>query len=608
MIKKFYESINSLKITCDMNLTKAFISLTDFVYSNKKNDFFKELGHLSRTLEIKPGWTEVHIALGRREEIKLLEFPEQLDFVKNIKIVLNQYQNFSSVIMITIEAELNESSLNLLQNNSNYEKNKNLLETYEKQIWEFWKENTSNTILIENELTTLHPISVIHFYLSSVNYDKFVNDVQLAIDDKVLAPVTTVLTNYGANTVGLTSVSNITNQSLSISTQHRAVYGDGGFDFSGIMVFDIKNETWPHDITQQYYTMVSFQHYCYWIKVRKQQIISWKDDIEKLSKIIKEYVHDYSNYNPSEGFSLFTQKSSFQTEYASLMDELRYLQRIVGNRLDHIHDNYYGEHVLKADAWELNDIDLGLLKNLSTEIIDESQHLQTEFDVIKGQYQILGEELSELTNFVNTQQNLKLANNNEKVQKNISRQGLFMLGFTAAVLIMTYSLFELSSNQFEIENFEPRFSTNMAHIVLIDPFALKQFEYAIPIHLSTMTSHNYQITIFPENNSIKVDASGPCYLEGVPKISLPEPSIFFLKSGGDEIDLEPRFRFDYQDTLPYFSPEKMEHTVFHAIGSMKFNVTAHDLQEPEKVQTFLVGADLTMRIPSDFDYQHHCEK
>jgi len=591
-----------------MNLKKGFIALTDFVYSNKKEAFFKELSNLNRVLELKPDWTDSHIALGRRGEIKLNEFPEQLDFVKNIKIILNQYQNFSSVIMITIESELNESSLSEIQDNSNYEKNRSLIENYEKQIWKFWKENVSNTVLIKNELTTLHPISIIHFYISSNKYNEFVNNVQLAINNKVLAPVTTLLTNYGANTVGLTSISNITDKSLSITTQHRAVYGGGGFDFSGIIVFDIKNETWPHDIIQQYYTMVSFQHYRYWIEVRKQQIISWKDDIEKLSKIIKEYVYDYSNYNPSEGFSLFTQKSSFQTEYASLVDEIRYLQRIVGNQLEHIHDNYYGEHVLKADVWELNDIDLGLLKNLSTEIIDESQHLQTEFDVIKGQYQILGEELSELTNFVNTQQNLKLAKNNEKVQKKISNQGWIMLVFTVAVALMTYSLYDLSSNQFEIENFEPRFSTNMAHIVLIDPFALKQFEYQIPIHLSTMTSHNYQITIFPENDSIKLDANGSCYLEDVPMISLPEPVTFFLKSGGDEIDLEPRFRFNYQDTLPYFSPERMERTVFHSIGSMKFNVTAQDLQEPGKIDTFLVPASLTMKIPSDYDVQIHCKK
>jgi len=63
-----------------IHVTKAFISLTDFVYSSKKEEFFKELSSMNRNLETTPDWINSPIALGRTGEITLSEFPDTLDF------------------------------------------------------------------------------------------------------------------------------------------------------------------------------------------------------------------------------------------------------------------------------------------------------------------------------------------------------------------------------------------------------------------------------------------------------------------------------------------------------------------------------------------------
>lgn len=584
-----------------MKLNKITISLTDYVYSDKLESFFKELGVMEQVSSFTPDWKKSPIALGRRSEIEISKF-NKLDFVSSGKIILNQYQNFSTVVAITIEIKLTQDILELLEENSDYKKNLSLFESYEKQLWEFWKTKISTTVLLKRA-SYLNPVSLIHLNFSTDNYSQFSLDVENAFNCQRTEPVTSLLSKFGGHPEGLISVLGMTDKTLSIACQNRAIFADDGFDFSGMMFFDVRADSWKDIVYPSYYKTLSFQQYRFWLKIRDEQVIIWKDKIEKLSKTIKKLEKSFSNLNETDNLSLFHEKSSFQIEYTSLMDEYRYLERIVGNQLTQEEDSWWGDHPITNEFLDLNNVKHGILKGIATEIIDSVEHLKGEFEIIKEQYTILGEELSDLMSFVNAQQNLKMAEKNEKIQTKISWQGWVMVAFTVIVAFMTWNMYEITSDQFEIENFDPEFSWNRANIVLLDDHALKQFEYHTPIHLSTMTSHNYKITIFPENDSIKINSNTECYFENTPTITMPEPVSFFIKSGGDEVDKEHSFRFNYNDRLPYFSPERMERTVFHSVGSMNFNVTAQDLQEPEKIRTFLVPTGLIMNMPSDFDRQ-----
>ena len=400
-----------------MKLNKVIISLTDFVYTDKLDSFFNELGGMKYDF-ISPDWKKLPVAIGRQSEIILPEF-NKLDFVSKGKVILNQFQNFTTAVAITIEIELMPEVLKTFEKNSNSQKNNKLLKSYEKDIWEFWKLKITTTTLLNRE-SYLGPVSLIHLYLSTDEYKQFSLDVENAYNCQQTEPVKLLVSRFGANDEGLISILGHTDQTLSIVCQHSAILSSNGFDFSGIMFFDIRSESWEEHASPHYYKIAYFQQYRFWLTIRDKQIILWKDKIEHMSKMIKEFEKNFSDVNKNKEFPLFHEKSSFLIEYSSLIDEYRYLQRIVGTQLTHSEDSWHGEHYIVSEFLDLNGHHYGILKGISQEIIESAEKLKDEFEVIKEQYKILGEELSELMNFVNAKQNLNLAKNNEKVQKTIS--------------------------------------------------------------------------------------------------------------------------------------------------------------------------------------------
>ena len=103
-------------------------------------------------------------------------------------------------------------------------------------------------------------------------------------------------------------------------------------------------------------------------------------------------------------------------------------------------------------VWNENDIELGLMKNISNNIVEQFRHLHDEFDIIKEQYNILGEELSQLTNFVNTQSQLKSIKEDQKTQSAIKKQGNYTLLSSIAVICLTgvllfFAIQEYNSNE-----------------------------------------------------------------------------------------------------------------------------------------------------------------
>jgi len=104
--------------------------------------------------------------------------------------------------------------------------------------------------------------------------------------------------------------------------------------------------------------------------------------------------------------------------------------------------------VLNTETLELNNVKSGLLKNISEGIIEQSKHLHDEFDVIKEQYNILGEELSQLTNFVNTQTQLEGIKEDQKTQHAIKKQGNYTLLSSIAVIALTGVLLVFSAQEY----------------------------------------------------------------------------------------------------------------------------------------------------------------
>jgi len=605
-----------------MKLTKCSIYLLDFLQSTNEEKFFEELAKLDNKLvPNKDAWKNVPISKWKRDEFTLTTIPSELSFCEKIKIVLIQYKNISSVVMLTIEGELSPQLLESIEA-QDYKDNMDTLEKYQKELWKFWKEKITSTILIKNELVNLQPLAINHLKFDEDDYERFLHhvyDSEMIHDETPIEArprpyeenfISKFASKYGANALGSMSALNITDQSLSIFSQNRAVYGHHGLDFTGLILFDVKKTEWKSEVSMPFAKILAFQHFLHWLMIREQKIIPWTDRLEKLSNTIRKFGSNISESEEQKiDTTLFEQKALFQIEYAAFMIEHREISAYARQQLASINNDndWEGEHIIETEFIDPNSQNQGILKLFSTQTLDLVENLKGEYEVIKEQYKILGEELSGLVDFEISRSSLRLAKESEKTQKSMKRQGSVNILLSGAIISLTIIFSIFTIEEFYIENFDPQFSVNRPQLILVDPFQFQQYEYLIPIELSTMASHNYMYTVSVVEGSIEVQNFGHCFFKEKPKVSSSEPTVFFLGKNGADKEIEPTFRLNYEDTLPYFSPERLERAVLHSVGNIQFEILAQDLQDTEKFRTITVDAGLSMRIPSDFDSSQFCE-
>lgn len=187
-----------------------------------------------------------------------------------------------------------------------------------------------------------------------------------------------------------------------------------------------------------------------------------------------------------------------------------------------------------------------------------------------------------------------------RTQKTMKRQGWITVGLTVAVIFLTVVLLYYTQTQFNIENFESEFLITKPHIILNDKLPWQRFEYLSPIKLNTLTSHNYRYTVSVVEDSFKLRNLGECFLVNTSEIDLAEPSIFFLNSGANEKLIEPKFRLNYDDDLPYFEPERLEQSVLYDVGTIQFKIEGQNLQDSTKNMIKNVTGDVSIRIPWNY--------
>lgn len=189
----------------------------------------------------------------------------------------------------------------------------------------------------------------------------------------------------------------------------------------------------------------------------------------------------------------------------------------------------------------------------------------------------------------------------------MQRQGKMNIVLTLAIISLTVILSMFTIQEFYATDFEPQFYVNEPNIILVDSLKLPQHEYVVPIQLSTMTSHSYEYTVSIVKDGIKMHDYGQCLFQEPPHLTSSRPAVFFLEDGGADKEIEPVFSLNYIDRLPDFSAKNMDNTIYHSIGTMRFEILAQDLQDMQKSAIIPVNADLTMRLPSDFDPVKICK-
>ncbi|KFM19528.1 hypothetical protein AAA799P11_00729 [Marine Group I thaumarchaeote SCGC AAA799-P11] len=239
-------------------------------------------------------------------------------------------------------------------------------------------------------------------------------------------------------------------------------------------------------------------------------------------------------------------------------------------------------------------------------MLSQLERLKDEFDVLKEQYKILGEELSEILNFSIAQTNIKLASESEKTQKSLKKQGKLSFISSIAIIGLTIVLLGITLQQFSIDNAEPDFLVNRGHINVIHANTFDQVEYLSPILLSTSTSHNFKYNVVLTEDSVEKYDFGNCFFKETPKVNYAEPLVFFLSSGVDERELDPKFRLSYETQMPKFSEKALERSVLHSIGEIEFKIIAQDAQGDNESIVIPAKADLSMRIPWNYNTTAIC--
>ena len=486
--------------------------------------------------------------------------------------------------MVTLEGKLTPESIEVFTS-QNYEENKNLFEQYSKKIWNFWREKIKSTLLVNDELINIEPIAINHLKFNVDNYSEVLNNVLEANANKdKLKSIILILSKYGVNTIGLISLLFPTDKRFSILAQNRSVYRNDSFDYTGISLFDFKSSTWnDFEISTHIHKILSLLHFLFWLNMRKQQISEWKNKIDKLSKSIREFEGKLLEPNTQKmNLSIYEQKGLFQTEYASFMDERRFISTIASQQIQQKNDTYYGEQLIATQITEKFPTHDGLLANISNDILNLVENLKEEYDVIKEQYKILGEELSEILNFANAQSNLKLSSEGQKIQNSMKRQGVIMIFSTIAVLSLTGVLLYINIQQISIENFEP-YVTAAGGEMQIHGSINPSYNYEPEIKVGAKTNHflNFSIT---DVKFLDGSTFSNCYFIKKPDVKLWQKPFTIVGTNGALESLKPFVMMDfsvnstYWDTM-YGNEIKTPPSI---VGELIFDIDISDLQDKTK--------------------------
>jgi len=236
------------------------------------------------------------------------------------------------------------------------------------------------------------------------------------------------------------------------------------------------------------------------------------------------------------------------------------------------------------------------VKGLSQKIMQTLKKVESSLEQYNHEYEIFQNSINNIISLENQRQ----TKSHNKTMKYLT---------VAIFIFAAFSTF--SAIEYGIEYIQPDFIVNRPHIDLnLSPHTGNQIEYVTPIILQTATSNSFRYTIQLVEDSFEVQSFGGCFFTKEPKVVSLYTAPFFLSPNKSEMEIEPNLRLSYDTTLPYFSPEKLESTVYHSVGNLEFRIIAEDVNDPSNSYVIPVNADVTMSPPGGlyFDAGKHCEK
>lgn len=407
-----------------MQLSKGTIVYIDFIDKDSKTRLDDELKKLTGMQGNPKSWNWVQMpgSGGTHEEWTFPTVPSNLYFFGSIRVRITLFYTFPFVYAILVEGVLSNETLAKLQTLNDSEAS-TLVQKYRDELWKFCKENIHG-LAGSNvpEVFSKKGRTVNNFVFKIEHVKEILGDAWKELSQSVHKIRDDVLLRrYHANTAGIISLCDISTNHLTILAQSNFVFYNGRYDFSGISMFEffdhpeaLEGPTFLGGLHADRIVKLLLIHL--WVEYRLEQISKWKKDVENLSSEIKKLENQIGKPDmETVSLSVGKQKGLFLIDYASILDEYRYIGRYVK----------FEEELLKSESWKeipvlesknLPSIQYGIMYELQQEISEYSARIKDEFTILKDQYDTLTGHMSDLTNLAIASSTLKLARSNTKLQ------------------------------------------------------------------------------------------------------------------------------------------------------------------------------------------------
>jgi hypothetical protein len=362
------------------------------------------------------------------QDWKFAEVPVGLEFFKSVDVQLSVFGDFPQVNLVMVEGVLSEETLKTLESKTDDDLN-SAIQNYRDNFWKFLKENKVIPSRAVDPAYEQNGCSIMHFALDSgiepilgENPEKDFERVQ----DQIRKAG--ILRRYHANPIGLISL-----YQFDLLAQSNAVLTNSGYDFSGITILQLSNKPEMGNFSpllSNYGRIVELLLIHQWMRNRIAQSTTWKDSVSSLSEEIRRLKGSTGMLDLMKpALPQIEQKGLFLADYASVMDECRFVDRFIKKEKRLSESAFWAElPVLKSPNFP--SLQTGVMSELASNIEYLSGTVKDEFEVLNTQF-------DSLTDYVSTVTDLALATSNLNMAKSNSRLQFILVGLTIILIVLT---------------------------------------------------------------------------------------------------------------------------------------------------------------------------
>lgn len=440
------------------------ITLVDFIPKEATESLEIELGKTGKVTKNKDRqmWVQIITSGGGEYDLwNFNEIPSSLNFFQKITIRVISYRSFPFPLMLEIDGIFSNETITVLDS-LDVQSCRQKIENFRQDFWNYWKNNFSIGVL-SNEKNNYFGYGQLRFYFEIRNTSEIISETNNAKQFSKQLRENPTIQKFSVNYGGLLSITEYFSNKITIVGQGYSVFGSGHFDFSWIttyefvtdpgQIIDLREQV---DLIARHDNLFELQLMWLWSLYRISQISKWKNKIDYLSQKIKNLEKSTHELEKEIDISSILTKSEFLSDFTSILDEQRFIDRYIEYQRSRYADRIGGEIPLIEDSFP----DLkhyGFLFNFYEDISTNTKTIREEYTVLDRQFEILSSHLTQVITTASIRSNQRLERSNQRTQKisfwtNIiaTSATVIMLGLTIHIVILTQGMYDESQDTTKI--------------------------------------------------------------------------------------------------------------------------------------------------------------